>query len=314
MAKILFVHGMRMDHHHADRGMKLREDWHRAVKACLEKTAWGQANPTLIPTIEEVGLVYWGDFFRPEGQPAPVEAAKGIALDTIKAGYYAFLRGVVRVADQASFFDKQGRPRGPVAPFVDEMVYQSAVYMHNGPVFHPAAGVADGAYFQVQHRFTTELNKEPDRSPCVVIGHSLGTVVAYEGLCRNAHGVHTFITIGSPLGTPHLIVEYLKKRVSNRVSNKDQAAASGLPWPGVRRWVNFFAGADVWCVPVPRLRPLITGGDLTDVEVQHGTPHDPVITHRLQTYLAQHVEIGDEIARALAACSTDQAHAPGTTA
>jgi hypothetical protein len=36
--------------------------------------------------------------------------------------------------------------------------------------------------------------------PFVVVGHSLGSVIAYEALCRKSYDVPLFVTIGSPLG------------------------------------------------------------------------------------------------------------------
>src|SRR5580765_8505001 len=39
----------------------------------------------------------------------------------------------------------------------------------------------------------------------VVIGHSLGSVVAYEALCRKPENVSAFISLGSPLGIRNLI-------------------------------------------------------------------------------------------------------------
>jgi hypothetical protein len=291
MAKIIFVHGMRMQHHGRE---ALHETWYRSLLGCLRRTEWGRANPDQLPNRADVRLAYWADLFRRREVPgmAPRLAAvpKGAALDALRASYYALLRGMVRLADKATRHDKQGRPRGPVALLVDQIVYQTAVYMQNGPVFHPDPSAEDGAFFQMQARFESVL----DRDTRVVIAHSLGSVVAYEGLCRNPHNVDTLITIGSPIATPHLILEPMKERLGRLLNHPTELPP---PWPGVRQWLNFYAPADVWCVPVKSLAPIF-GEPVRDIEVVHGNPHDFERTHKLTTYL-KHEEIGHEIARVL---------------
>jgi hypothetical protein len=75
---------------------------------------------------------------------------------------------------------------------------------------------------------------EPDTR--VIIGHSLGSIVAYEGLCANSGWqVKTLVTVGSPLGIANLIFDQLRpKPVNHRGS-----------WPNVERWFNIAADGDV---------------------------------------------------------------------
>jgi pimeloyl-ACP methyl ester carboxylesterase len=71
--------------------------------------------------------------------------------------------------------------------------------------------------------------------PRVLVGHSLGSIVAYEALCRIAgHGVATLITLGSPLG-----LRSIRKGMSQ--SARDQIP--NLP-PDVLRWVNIYDTRD----------------------------------------------------------------------
>ena len=58
MAKIVLVHGMRMETH--DRAI-LQARWRAAVLRGLKATAWGAGNPHLIPAKEDIALVYWGE-------------------------------------------------------------------------------------------------------------------------------------------------------------------------------------------------------------------------------------------------------------
>jgi hypothetical protein len=71
----------------------------------------------------------------------------------------------------------------------------------------------------------------------VIIAHSLGSVVAYEGLCAHPEWpVRTFVTIGSPLG------------ISNLIFNKLQPSPEGGTgvWPqGIHRWFNIADKGDV---------------------------------------------------------------------
>lgn len=204
------------------------------------------------------------------------------------------LRGAVRVADALSMWDEQGRPRGLMAAMVAGVVYQSARYMNNGPVLNPDPNVGGGAFDQVQARVNDKLGDDTR----VVIAHSLGTVIAYEALCTRRHEVDTFITIGSPIATPYLILEPLRDRLRRRLGCDPGYC---LPWPGVRRWVNFYAPADVWSVPVKKLAGIFggkAGQTIEDIEVVHGNPRDFKETHQLTSYL-RHSVISDVIAEAL---------------
>jgi hypothetical protein len=71
----------------------------------------------------------------------------------------------------------------------------------------------------------------------VIIAHSLGSVVAYEALCTHpAWPVHTFVTIGSPLGISNLIFEKLQPSPKRGVG----------AWPqGIARWFNIADKGDV---------------------------------------------------------------------
>ena len=75
-----------------------------------------------------------------------------------------------------------------------------------------------------------KVHEEVDHSTRVVIGHSLGSVVAYEYLCGyRPSSVELLVTLGSPLGIPNLVFDRLTP-----------APADGLgAWPGgVASWVN----------------------------------------------------------------------------
>ena len=71
----------------------------------------------------------------------------------------------------------------------------------------------------------------------VIVGHSLGSVVAYECLCADPEwSIRTLVTLGSPLGIRNLIFDLLEPTPQNGTG----------AWPGsVQRWINIADGGDV---------------------------------------------------------------------
>ena len=111
----------------------------------------------------------------------------------------------------------------------------------------------------------------------VLIGHSLGSVVAYEALHAYSGSprwanVATFITLGSPLGIPNLIFDALRPPPSE---------ARGQWPPGIRRWVNVSDDGDIVAL-TKTLGPLF-GSQVIDIRIDNGaTAHDvsPYLTAR----------------------------------
>jgi hypothetical protein len=80
----------------------------------------------------------------------------------------------------------------------------------------------------IRGRVTVEITAG---KPPILLGHSLGSIVAYEVLCMMPdHGVKTLVTIGSPLGM-RSIRDALRPAARERIP--------ALP-PGVDRWVNVY--------------------------------------------------------------------------
>lgn len=71
----------------------------------------------------------------------------------------------------------------------------------------------------------------------VIVGHSLGSVVAYEALVAHPEWpVRTLVTIGSPLGIPHLVFDRLTPRPTDGRGH----------WPaGIEHWTNLCDRRDV---------------------------------------------------------------------
>jgi hypothetical protein len=87
----------------------------------------------------------------------------------------------------------------------------------------------------------------------VIVGHSLGSVVAYEALCMHPNWpVRALVTLGSPLGIPNLIFERLCSTPQPIGCGQGELRAQ---WPGnVRSWSNVADENDVVAL-VKDLRP-----------------------------------------------------------
>lgn len=121
----------------------------------------------------------------------------------------------------------------------------------------------------------------------VLIGHSLGSVVAYEALYRyeeseNWSNIQTLVTLGSPLGIPTLIFDRLK------VCGVGEEGR----WPRlIRQWTNVSDDYDVVALE-KRLAPLF-GDDLEDIRIDND-----VRAHDSSSYLTAS-ETGEAIMRGL---------------
>ena len=274
-----------------------RAKWAKAIRACISKTDWGQKNKALIPERDEIDLVFWADLFKPPSLEAEEEVSKGLAAD-LRQKFYDFLRGVVVFADKRATFGADGRPKGLVGRLVNSRVTQTVFYMQNSRFLNAARGAKGGAYDLIQARLRCKLMPASGGAPPIVIGHSLGSVIAYEGLCYNKPAVDTFITIGSPMATPYLIVEPLRERFARLIGRSTKLP---LPFPDVRQWLSFYAPQDVWAVPVPSLRPLFANPTrLQEIVVPHGDTLKPHHTHKITAYLEADNQIGNALAAALA--------------
>ncbi|MBO3457302.1 PGAP1-like alpha/beta domain-containing protein [Aetokthonos hydrillicola] len=107
---------------------------------------------------------------------------------------------------------------------------------------------------KILQRVTEKVTQETR----VIIGHSLGSVVAYEALCANPQwNVHTLVTLGSPLGIQNLIFDALTPTPEN---------GQGV-WPNVEQWFNIADKGDIVALE-KELAPHF--GSVTDLLVYNG--------------------------------------------
>ena len=111
----------------------------------------------------------------------------------------------------------------------------------------------------------------------VVIGHSLGSVVAYEVLCASqGPPARALVTLGSPLGLANLIFDRLEPEPRPRGADGVRAH-----WPGpVLAWTNIADSGDV-VAAVEDLRPLF-GDGIRQIRVNNGSK-----AHDMRPYLTE---------------------------
>lgn len=131
---------------------------------------------------------------------------------------------------------------------------------------------------QIQNR----LNEQITEDTCLIIGHSLGSIVAWETCHTNKRHLPMLLTIGSPLGLDSVVYPRLRP------------LPPMFP-PSVQRWVNVAHPDDVVAVE-PRLAPLFPSEEGREVEDHN--PRSAGNHHAATTYLEQ-AQVGYSVAEVL---------------
>lgn len=276
MARVLCVHGIGQQF----KGEQvLHGEWCPALRDGV-----GRAGGTL--EADDVRCVFYGDVFRPPGRPLSVGVPPYTAADVdeeferelLLAWWAEAARTDPGVVDPGSRTLARV-PRG----------VQAALRALSTSRFFSGLAVRmlifdlkqvrrylmeEDVRAEVQDRLAAAV----DEDIRVVVGHSLGSVVAYEALAAHrTWPVRSLVTLGSPLGVSF---------VQDRLTNQQPRA-----WPGpVEQWTNIADSGDV--VALRKALGGLFGGDdrqLRDVEVHNGAH-----AHNVQPYLTA-VETGRAI-------------------
>ena len=130
---------------------------------------------------------------------------------------------------------------------------------------------------EIQERVAQKVTEDTR----IIIGHSLGSIVAYECLCAHPEwNVHTLVTLGSPLGVSPLIFESLTPKPQD---------GKGI-YPNVKKWFNIADRGDIVALE-KKLAPRF--GAVEDRLVHNGWE-----SHSAKRYLNAR-ETGDAIASGL---------------
>ncbi|MFZ1484467.1 hypothetical protein [Nostocoides sp.] len=233
--------------------------------------------PVLRPP--DINMAFYGDLFRPAGAKSFGEQEWG--PEDVKHGYDLELLG--ELASEAAKVEGIDRPEQTKVRTPDAV--QAALRVLSRSRFF--AGVAEHAMIwnlaqvrkyltepdvraSVQERVASAVTSDTR----VIVGHSLGSVIAYEALMANPNWpVRALVTIGSPLGVPRLVFDRLRPAPHD---------GSGAWPPGIDSWSNIADSGDIVAL-VKRLGPLFGPGIVEDFLVHNGAKaHDatPYLTAR----------------------------------
>lgn len=295
MAAIVVVHGIGKQYLGA-------HTLHRGIASAVLDGLSLADGPELTP--EDVGVAFYGHCFRPPGATAvkgePASHARDVTdpLETeLLLAWWAEAARLEpdRVPPPPAASRNAARPGKAATP----VTVQRALHALSRSRF--LARTADrflvGVLSQVRRYLTEpgvrervqrEIEAAVTPGTRVLVGHSLGSVVAYEALCAHPEWqIPTLVTIGSPLGIPRLVFDRLLP---------GPASGEGH-WPaGVRDWTNVCDRRDVVAL-AKRLAPLFPGGPrpVQDVLVDNGWQ-----AHSIEHHLTA-VETGAALAAGLAA-------------
>lgn len=247
---------------------------------------------------QEVGFAFYGDVFRPPGRQLAVgePLIRPHDLDPFERDMLAAWWAEAARTDPAVIAPDARTLAGRAPAGV-----QAALRALAGSRFFAAIGeralLGDlrqvRLYFndrEVRRRAVDRVVEAVGVDCKVIVGHSLGSVVAYEALSANPEWqVRMLVTIGSPLGIPNLIID--------RLQPPPLPASHSGPrgrWPGEgRAWTNIADEADVVAL-VKDLRPVFGAG--VDSWVVNNGAH----AHTVQPYLTA-IETGRAIWSVLSA-------------
>ena len=290
VARVLCIHGVGQQLAGED---SLAGEWALALRDGIRRSGFPEAQ---LPGAGEIRCVFYGDVFRPAGRRLGVGDPWLTAADATEFDQEllaAWWRGAAECDPSVVHPDARTLARMPGG-------VHAALRALNGSAFF--AGLADRMMLfdlqqvrqymtdpsirrTVQDRVALEVGKDTR----VVVGHSLGSVVAYESLCAHpGWPVRMLVTLGSPLGIRNLIFDRLVPAPAFR----DSGELMGT-WPGgVESWVNVADAGDVVAL-VKDLRPLF-GARVACYRVHNGSH-----AHDVRPYLTA-AETGAAVAAGLA--------------
>jgi hypothetical protein len=207
MTSIVGIHGIAQQFRG---GYQLGSLWYDAVRDGLVAAGHQTAAETLAPA--DVQVAFFGNLFRPPGsmavQEPPFSATDvqpGAERDLLTVFYQAAL-----AMDPSLGVPEVAMPGGRAAVQVMlQRLARSASFARVaergfiGNLKQVTAFLTDPL---VKQNVLSRVHEQMSADTRVVIGHSLGSVVAYEYLCLDRPAsVELLVTLGSPLGIPNIV-------------------------------------------------------------------------------------------------------------
>ena len=237
-----------------------------------------------VPEPDEIAVAFFGDQFRPGAKSSglpPYTAAD--VIDAVEAELIdQWWRAAAEADDEVPAPDSPTKVRTPMGvQRALNALSRSRFFAGLGERTLISSAKQVRIYFSdpvVRCRVRASVAELLTDDTHVVVGHSLGSVVAYEVLAANpGHKVRCFVTLGSPLGIRNLIFDRLEPAPTDSVG----------AWPGVRKWTNIADDGDVVAL-VKRLAPSF-GPDVVDRRIHNGAK-----AHDVTRYLSSR-EVGQAI-------------------
>ncbi|TQJ87029.1 hypothetical protein FBY22_5862 [Streptomyces sp. SLBN-31] len=267
MARVVCIHGIGQQYAGES---QLHSAWHPALADGLLRAG---ATTALAP--DDVRCVFYGDLFRPPGRTLAVQDPPLDASD-VDEGFETDL--LLALWAEAARTDEAVLPPDARTLVRTAHTVQRALNALSRSRFfagvalrglvldlkHVRAYLCDPAVRDaVQQRVAAAVTARTR----VIVGHSLGSVVAYDALCANpGWPVRALLTLGSPLGIRNLVYERLPRPGA---------------WPGpVEAWTNIADTGDVVAL-VKDLRPLF--GDRVVCHLVHNGSRAHDVTRYLDT-------------------------------
>ncbi|MGV9455717.1 alpha/beta fold hydrolase [Streptomyces sp. NPDC003635] len=267
MARVVCIHGVGQQYA-GER--QLHAAWHPALADGMLRAGASAPLPA-----DDVRCVFYGDLFRPPGRTLAVQDPPLTASD-VEEGFETELL-LELWAEAARTDDAVLPPDARTLTRTPQTVQRALNALSRSRFF---AGLALRGLIldlkQVRAYLCDPVVRETvgervadavtDRTR-VVVGHSLGSVVAYEALCAHPEWpVRALLTLGSPLGIRNLVHDRLPKPGA---------------WPGgVEAWTNIADEGDVVAL-VKDLRPLF--GDRVECHLVHNGSRAHDATRYLDT-------------------------------
>ena len=280
MAKIVAVHGIGMTFEGEN---TLKKSWLPALKDGLVRA--GRA----LNRDKDLTCAFYGDLFRPKGKSAflPPLDATDITDPLEREMLDAWWREAARIESQVP------GPQDATKLWAPQTVQRALNALSHSKFF---AGLAERVLIfdlkqvvlylnnsHIREEAQAQVSKVVGPDTRVLIGHSLGSVIAYEAFCAHPEWpLKTFITLGSPLGIRNIIFEKLRPAPQK---------SKGV-WPGqAERWVNIADRGDI--VALEKQLATCFGSRVQDRLINNGAR-----AHDVTRYLTAE-ETGDAIASGL---------------
>lgn len=235
MIDIVLIHGINM---HRSTRTAMQQGWHNAIVEGLNNIRSQHAGPL------SVECAFYGHEYNDgkasqETEYAAIDIKPGLETDLVLAIGTA-LEDVEDDGEETKLYLPDALQRAL------EAVQRSNLFEGLDSFFISFVKqvdryLSDPGFRTLIHNEVSEAMKQ---SPRLVIGHSLGSIIAYNWLRENrTRQAPALVTLGSPLG-----IEAIRRRVT--------AKTGDARWPGTARsWTNIAAGHDVVAL-VKKLAPL----------------------------------------------------------